>query len=58
MNKKIMTMPWSVNIRLYVCADMIVSSGVSSSMRMSIANTPPRKSATVTQARNMSPMRL
>ena len=58
MNKKIMTTPCSVNMRLYVCADMIVSSGVKSSMRMSIANRPPRNKATVTQPRNMRPMRL
>ena len=58
MKRKIMTTPWSVNIRLYVIASMIVGPGVSSSIRMRSAKRPPRKSETVVAMRNITPMRL
>ena len=58
MNRKIMTTPCSVNMRLYVFAPMMVGSGVSSSSRIAIAKMPPSRNITSTDTRYMTPIRL
>ncbi len=53
-----MIAPWSVNMMLYVSADMIDWRGVSSSVRISRASTPPRKNDASTETMYITPMRL
>ena len=58
MNRKIMMAPCKVKLRLYSSAVMMVSPGVSSSVRTSMAKIPPIRNENRIAARYMTPIRL
>jgi len=58
MNRKIITAPCSVNMWLYVSADMIVGPGENNSVRNSAAKAPPKPSDAMIAIRYITPIRL